>query len=66
MRNTDSVVWGRFGSSEDRIVTKDGLWFFSSREGEKGPYLSRADTERALTSYVELMDFLEKTRSTHH
>lgn len=63
MRNVDGVVWGRFGSSDDRIAVRDGLWFFTSREGEKGPYESRLEAERALNSYVELMEILEEARS---
>ena len=64
MRNTEGVVWGRFGASDKRIVTRDGQWFFFSREGEKGPYNSHPEAERALTSYVQLMEILEETRST--
>jgi len=63
MRNNDGVIWGRFGSSGERVMTKDGLWFFNSREGEKGPYLSQREVERALTSYVELMDLLDRART---
>lgn len=51
-----------FRSSGDRLVRQDGVWFFESREGLKGPYLSRLDAEEMLSSYVETMEYLEERR----
>ena len=51
-----------FDSSENRLVREDGLWSFQSREGMKGPYLSKLDAEKALSNYAETMEYLEDKR----
>jgi hypothetical protein len=51
-----------FESSEDRIFRKDGVWFFDTREGPKGPYLSRSDAEKVLSNYAETMEYLDDHR----
>jgi hypothetical protein len=51
-----------FPSSDNRLIRRDGVWFFESREGRKGPYLSRLDAQEMLSSYVETMEYLEERR----
>ena len=51
-----------FDSSESRLVREDGLWSFQSREGVKGPYLSRLDAEKAISNYAETMEYLDDRR----
>lgn len=39
-----------------RTFQRDGKWFFSSREGDFGPFDNEADAQYNLDSYVELID----------
>ena len=64
MRKGDASTHN-FDSLENRLVCEDGLWSFQSREGMKGPYLSRPDAEKAMSSYVETMEYLEDQRVPH-
>jgi len=42
-------------ASPNRIVEQTDGWFFSTREGLKGPYVSDAEADRALNSYIQSM-----------
>lgn len=35
-----------------RIFSADGKWWFSTREGERGPYKAREDAERELNRFI--------------
>ncbi|OEC46056.1 hypothetical protein A7D27_04390 [Pseudomonas sp. 1D4] len=40
----------------DRISSVNGQYFFATREGTlEGPYFTRADAEREITSYIRRM-----------
>lgn len=39
----------------NRIVQQADGWFFSTREGLQGPYLSDTDAERGLNRFIESM-----------
>jgi hypothetical protein len=51
----------------DRIFFMNGKWYFSSREGEQGPFASREYAEKMLarfiTEKVELLKF-QRSRAT--
>lgn len=35
-----------------RVLEKDDGWYFSTREGEKGPFASEKQAQRRLTKYI--------------
>jgi len=39
-------------ATTQRVLEKEGGWFFSAREGIKGPYPSRDKAEKALGRYI--------------
>lgn len=44
-----------------RIVSQDGEWFFTAREGLQGPFATSEDAKRALARYILCMqDALER------
>ena len=49
--DTDNVAHFRAGS---RIFRLNNEWYFSSREGEHGPYASEREAAMGLESYVRL------------
>jgi len=40
------------GESSKRIVHKQNGWYFSAREGQKGPYASKEEAEKGLSDYI--------------
>ena len=40
------------GESAKRIAQKSDGWYFSAREGQKGPYASKEEAEGALSDYI--------------
>ena len=42
--------------SENRVYQREGKWFFSSREGEFGPFASEAEAQQDMEGYVGLID----------
>jgi hypothetical protein len=48
----------------DRIFFMNGKWYFSSREGEQGPFASREHAEKLLSRYItEKVELLKFQRS---
>ena len=39
--------------SDDRFVRVDDQWWFTTRDGDQGPYASREAAERALRLYID-------------
>ncbi len=39
--------------SEDRIICQGSQWYFQSREGDQGPFVSREEAELELQYYIE-------------
>lgn len=54
-RQSDSEA-GQYTRSETRTFQRDGAWYFSSREGDFGPFPSLTDAEREMQAYVGLID----------
>ena len=46
-----------------RVFSRDGDWFFTSREGDMGPYDSRAEAEEQLEAYVGLVDLRDENEA---
>jgi len=59
VRKGDGDARDFHASRENRLQHHDGVWFFRSREGLKGPYPSRRDAEQTLATYIETMEYLE-------
>ncbi len=50
--------------SRSRIFCMNGQWFFTSREGDKGPYLSEGTAHRELDRYAHEMSHLENLKKS--
>lgn len=46
--------------SEERVFRRQNGWFFSSREGDMGPYDSETEAVEQLEAYVMLIDLQEE------
>jgi len=49
----DTIEYRR---AESRTLSRGDEWFFSSREGEHGPFATEAQAEEAMEAYVQLID----------
>jgi hypothetical protein len=49
--------------AETRKARRGDEWFFSSREGEHGPYTSEAEADEELEAYVGLIDLQAENES---
>ncbi|MEM8767643.1 MAG: DUF6316 family protein [Pseudomonadota bacterium] len=56
----DPVECERTGT---RVFSRDGDWFFTSREGDMGPYDTQAEAEEQLDAYVGLVDLRDEDES---
>ena len=45
-----------FQRVDSRIFSRDGIWFFASREGDAGPFNTEAEAAEQLEDYVMLID----------
>ena len=59
-RKTDASP-RRYFRSSDRIFRVNQPWYFSSREGERGPFKSQEHAQTELTRYIELHTFVRKS-----
>ena len=46
----------RYYRSSERVFRMNEVWFFATREGDQGPYVSQNEAEREVSRYI-----LEKT-----
>jgi len=49
--------------SDSRTFLMNGQWFFASREGDQGPFLSRSDADVELERHVEASQALTPLKS---
>jgi hypothetical protein len=63
MRKTDKNLKTYFRS--ERIFSMNGDWYFATREGEQGPFLSRTRAEDGLTRFLNEQECLEVLRLTN-
>lgn len=47
----------------NRFFCQDGRWWFSTREGEEGPFNSREHAEAGMERYVESIRMMEKIKA---
>ena len=59
-RQSDPAPSGKFSRSESRLIHRDGRWYFSSREGDMGPFETEAEANEQLDAYVMLIDLKEE------
>ena len=50
--------------SSSRTYERDGYWFYSSREGECGPFENEAAAAEDLQAYIELIDLRMEDKSS--
>ena len=62
MRKSDKKL-KQFIRSADRISCQDGLWYFETRGGDRGPFRSRKAAQFELDRYVDAMDFMEDRKN---
>ena len=61
MRNSDTTSGSHFRAAS-RFYQQDGRWFYSTREGEHGPFGSRNDAEADARRYAGLHAHIEHVR----
>ena len=49
-----------FKRSQSRTFNRDNYWYFSSREGDMGPYDTEAEALEEMEAYVGLIDLSEE------
>lgn len=62
-RQSDVDQSSAYSRSEQRVFSRDGQWFYSSREGEMGPYPTEAEAAEQMEGYVMLIDLKEENES---
>jgi uncharacterized protein DUF6316 len=63
MRDSDENPKIRHFRAGHRYFCQDGIWWFSTREGEEGPFKSREEAEAGLARYVESIKFMKKIKA---
>ncbi|XOV84616.1 MAG: DUF6316 family protein [bacterium] len=53
MRESDDNEKIRYFRTGNRFFYQNGSWWFSTREGEEGPFRSREQAEAGMARYVE-------------
>ena len=61
MRSSDDILQ-RFFRSESRFYRENGAWYYATREGNHGPFDSRADAEADARLYAGLHSHIEQAR----
>ena len=62
MRKDDQDTNKRFFRAGDRVFRMNEQWWFTTREGDRGPYGSQAIATRELQSYIDAMKLLEDSK----
>ncbi len=60
MRKNDNEKNEIFFRSSDRFVRVDGQWWFTTRDGDQGPFATRENAVLALKRYVDGVEMLNK------
>ncbi|HEY5646055.1 MAG TPA: DUF6316 family protein [Pseudomonadales bacterium] len=60
IRQSDMNQSREWERSEERVFQRQNGWFFSSREGDMGPYDSETEAAAQLDAYVMLIDLKEE------
>jgi hypothetical protein len=59
-RQSDIDQSVEFTRSQSRTFNRDNFWYFSSREGDMGPYDTEAEAIEEMDAYVGLIDLREE------
>ncbi|MGD8416080.1 MAG: DUF6316 family protein [Pseudomonadales bacterium] len=59
-RQSDPDLVPTFDRTDQRVFQRGDQWFFSSREGDMGPYDSRGEAAAEAEAYVALIDLREE------
>ena len=59
-RQSDPDHTTEYERSEHRVFPRGSEWFFSSREGDMGPFETEGDAREQLDAYVMLIDLKEE------
>lgn len=62
-RQSDVAPLASYPRTEQRVFCRDGEWFFSSREGDMGPFATEAEADEQMQAYVMLIDLKEENES---
>lgn len=65
MREEDEKSNVRHFRMAHRYFCENGQWWFSTREGEEGPYPSREAAEAAMARYVDSIAAMKAFRKKH-
>ena len=60
MREQDEKSTVRHFRTGNRFILQDGEWWFSTREGEEGPFATREAAELGLKQFVETYEMMIK------
>ena len=63
MRDQDEKPTVRHFRTGNRFICQDGKWWFSTREGEEGPFDTREAAELGLKRFVETYEIMVKLQS---
>ena len=58
MRKSDSMYKSHERSTR-RVYREEGLWYYNTREGRRGPFESEIELRKDLRTYVGTMEFIE-------
>ena len=62
-RQSDADSSVEFTRSNSRTFNRDNYWYFSSREGDMGPYDTEAEAIEEMEAYVGLIDLREENEA---
>ena len=62
-RQSDLDQTRTYSRSTSRTFMRNKVWFFSSREGDMGPYDTEAEAVEEMEAYVALIDLKEENES---
>ncbi len=65
MREEDEQSNVRHFRMAHRYFCENGQWWFSTREGEEGPYPSREAAETAMQRYVDSINAMKEYKKKH-
>ncbi len=60
MRKSDEQAKRRYFRSDERFFRVDSQWFFTTREGDEGPFATREQAQAQLRHYLALQEMKEE------
>ena len=63
MRDSDTDPKVRPFRTRNRYFCQNGKWWFSTREGEEGPFNSREHAEQGMARYVDSVAAMRKVKA---